>query len=83
MTQPTLASIPGILLRTVLRLIARILFVLAGALLLGGLALSLFCLLLATWRTPRARKWQLVTDIVLLATEIAKERRRVTKSDSL
>jgi len=83
MNQPTLASIPGILLRTLFRLLARALFVVAGILLVGGFALSLICLLLATWRTPRSRKTQLITDIILLATELYKDSRRVSKSESV
>lgn len=83
MSEPTLTAIPGILLRTILRLVARIILVLAGALLLGGIALAIVCLLLGTWRTPRSRKWQLISDIILLTTELVKERRRVSKSESV
>lgn len=82
MSQPTLIDIPGILLRTTLRLIARIIFMLAGLLLLGGIALTLLCLFLATWRSPRTKKWELAANIVLLATELVKDRRHVSKTDS-
>ena len=83
MNQPTLTSIPGILFRTTVRLVARLILILAGALMLAGAALALVSLLLATWRTPRSRRISLAIDIALLATELAKERRRVTKTDSL
>ena len=82
MTQPTFAHIPGIIFRTTMRLIARIILLLAILPLLVGAAFALVSLLLATWRTPRSRRTQLAVDIILLATELAKERWRVTHSDS-
>lgn len=82
MSQPTLAAIPGILLRTTLRLLARLVFLLASLFLLIGAGLALGSLLLATWRTPRNRRVQLAADIVLLTAELAKDRWRVTHTDS-
>ena len=79
---PTLASVPGILLRTSLRLVARVLFCVAAVVLLLGAGLAFSSLLLSTWRTPRTRRVQLAVDIVLLTTELIKERRRVTQTDS-
>jgi hypothetical protein len=76
MSQPTLLSIPGILFRTTMRLIARIVMFLAGIVLLIGAMLALSSLLLATWRTPRTRRTQLIVDAVLLATQIVKEFRQ-------
>ena len=80
MSQPTLAHIPGILFRTTMRLIARLLFLLAILPLVVGFAFALVSLLLATWRTPRSRRTELVIDIALLATELAKDRWRVSQS---
>lgn len=82
MSQPTLIHVPGILFRTILRLVARIVLVAASVLLLMGAALALGSLLIATWRTPRSRRTQLATDIVLLAVELIKDRRRVTHTES-
>lgn len=82
MNQPTLATIPGILFRTTLRLVARIILIGAAAFLLIGGMLTLLSLLVGTWRTPRGRRVQLAADIVLLTTELVKERRRVTQTDS-
>lgn len=82
MTQPTLATIPGILLRTVLRMIGRIIFVGAAAFLIIGTALTLLSLLVATWHTPRSRRVQLASNILLLTVELIKDRRRVTQTDS-
>lgn len=82
MNQPTLASVPGILLRTSLRLVGRIIFIGAAAFLLIGGALTLLSLLVATWHTPRSRRVQLASDIILLTTELIKDRRRVTQTDS-
>ena len=82
MTQPTLAHVPGILFRTTMRLIARLVFLLAILPLIVGVAMTLASLLLATWRTPRSRRVQLAVDIVLLATELAKERWRVSHTES-
>lgn len=76
MTQPTLIHIPGIIFRTIMRLIARILLFMAGIVLLLGATLALGSLLLATWRTPRTPRTQLVADIVLLGTRIYKEFRK-------
>lgn len=83
MTQPTLAHIPGILFRTVCRTVARILFVAAAAVLTLGFALALVSLLVASWRTTRSRRGQLAAEAVLLAIELAKERWRLSHSDSL
>lgn len=81
MSQPTLAHIPGILLRTALRSISRIILVLASGVLLFGIALALLSLLIATWRTPRDRRTTLVIDTALLATELVKDWRHRSDSD--
>jgi preprotein translocase subunit SecG len=57
-TQPTLAAIPGILLRTILHTIARVTFALA----LVFVGLTLF---LATWRSARTSKQQAAVDVLL------------------
>jgi len=75
--QPTLANVPGIFLRTILRLISRVILIAAGVFFLVGIALAFGSLLLATWRTPRSRRAALTADIVLLATEFAKDHWRV------
>lgn len=76
MSQPTLASIPGILARTLLRAVARILTLAAGIFLLVGLALAFASLMVATWRTPRRPRTQLLVDIAVAGTELYKLRRR-------
>lgn len=78
MNQPTFANIPGILFRTSLRLVGRIIFTLAAVVLTVGAGLALLSLLVSTWRTPRSRRMQLAADIILLVTELAKDRRRVS-----
>lgn len=72
--QPTFAHIPGILFRTTMRLIGRLIFLLAILPLIVGVTMALASLLIATWRTPRSRRVQLAVDIVLLGTELAKDR---------
>lgn len=80
MNQPTLANIPDILTRTILRLAARIILALAAVVLLIGTALALLSLLIATWRTPRGHRTQLAVDIALAVTALAKSRKSTPKS---
>lgn len=67
--QPTLAHVPGILLRTILRTIARIILVLAGAVLLLGLGLAFLSLFLATFRSTRGPKSHALVNLMVAAVE--------------
>lgn len=69
---PTLAAVPGILLRTVLRLFARVIFFLAGFFLFAGLALVYVSILVATWRSPRGPRVQAVVDFIIAAIALVK-----------
>lgn len=71
--QPTLAAIPGILLRTSLRMVARIILLVAGVALLCTLALGFASLFVATWRSPRTPKIQALTALVLSVWEVYRE----------
>lgn len=64
--QPTLIDIPGILIRTVLRTIARGLLLAGGLLLLG----SIFFM---TWPSARTRRTQAVTDLLLAVQQLYRE----------
>ena len=64
-TEPTLLSIPSILFRTVLRTLARGLFLLAALTLTIGLTLAISALFLSTWRSARTTKTQALTDLLI------------------
>jgi len=72
MNEPTIATIPGILLRSVLRLVSRIIFVAAACFLLLGIGFSLLSLVLATWRSPRSHRIQLIADLAGTVTALVK-----------
>lgn len=75
-TEPTLAAIPGILVRTVLRLVARV-FLLTGGMLV------LLSIVLVTWRsarTPRQQKW-IALGVALMAVLAEEGRLRQNASD--
>lgn len=73
--EPTVAAIPGILLRTALRFVGRVLFAVAGVLLLCGFSVAFASLFVATWRTPRTHRTQLLASLLVAATQLVKEYR--------
>lgn len=73
--QPTLVHVPGILFRAVARTIARLVFVLAGAVLLLGLGLAFVSLFLATFRTARTHRMQVAADLAVTVYELVKSYR--------
>lgn len=72
MSEPNVTAIPGILLRTVARTIARTVFVLAAVLFIGGIALTFLALILCTWRTARPTRVQAGTDLLTSVVAFAK-----------
>lgn len=72
MSEPTLASIPGILLRSFLRLVARVILAAAACFLLLGVGFSFLSLIIATWRTPRSHRVQLMADLAGTVTALIK-----------
>lgn len=80
MRQPTLADVPGILWRTFARLIARIVFTAAGGVLLAGFALAYLSILIATFRSTRRPRGQIIVDW-LLATYALWQSYSVSDSD--
>lgn len=79
-TEPTLASIPRILFRTVMRLVARGVFMLAAAALLIGLTLIACSVLLNTWRSPRTPRAQALIGLALAAQKAYETFRRENQS---
>lgn len=80
--QPTLAHVPGILLRTVARCASRVVFLAATAVLLLGLALVAIAAFLATFRSFRGPRTQLAVDLVVAAYGLVLSFKKVTTSDS-
>lgn len=72
-SEPTLASIPGILFRTLTRLVARGVFFIAAITLTITVALIACSLLLATWRSPRTPKTQAIADVLIAVTQAYRE----------
>lgn len=72
MGEPNVTAIPAILLRTVARTVARVLFLLAGIMLIIGLGLTWLSLVLCTWRTARPRRVQAAADLLTAAVTFAK-----------
>lgn len=76
MGEPTVTAIPGILLRTIARTIARILFLLAGIMLIIGLGLTWLSFTLCTWRTARPKRTQATVELLTAFTGFAKTFKR-------
>lgn len=70
--QPTLAHVPGILLRTVARCISRVVFLVAAVVLLLGLGLLSLAALLATFRSFRGPRTQAGINLAVAAYEAVK-----------
>lgn len=56
--EPTLASVPGILVRTIMRTLARVVLLLAGVMFLVTVALLNVSLILATFSSSRGSRFR-------------------------
>jgi hypothetical protein len=74
--EPTLGHIPGILARTGLRFVARIVLGLAAVLLLGGGALLLISATLATFRSARGNRGDAAARLIDAVIRVMREFRR-------
>lgn len=75
MNQPTLADVPGILTRTILRLVARVFLGVAGAIFLLSVALGVFSLLLVSFRSARTTRTQAIAQLIEAVIAIFRESR--------
>ncbi len=80
MTQPTIASIPGILTRASLKTVARLLLVLVWATLLLTVTLGMLSLFLGTYQSSRTDKREAITDVIGSLTRAYKTFARVNHS---
>ena len=71
--EPTLYDVPRILFRAALRLVARVVFVLAGATFFATVVLLWCSFTLATWRITPGRKSQAFVDFFAAGLTLVKE----------
>ena len=72
-TEQSLASVPGIILRSLLRTLARILFVLTALAAILTASLAILSILLATWRSPRTPRTQAIVNVAVSLAQLYRE----------
>lgn len=72
-TEQSLASVPGIILRSTLRTLARIILLLTALTAILTAGFLLLSILLMTWRSPRTHKTTAVVNVAISLAQLYRE----------